>query len=123
VDRAEQEELYQKSEVAKLKEQKKANKALLAEERRLKAAAAKEKRFADAAAKVALRDEKKTEQELTKQLRNDIQCAKKGKRQSLKTTKATRVTVVEEMAAEVEEAAHLKSRPGCPIRPPKKLLT
>ncbi|KAF2274346.1 uncharacterized protein EI97DRAFT_460209 [Westerdykella ornata] len=99
---------HQKNEAIKLREQQKLDKTQLLEEHHLKAVAAREKRLADAAAKVAAREERKLARELEKQLQNDIKIAKKGKRQSLKPSKATTIVVVNEDPAEAQYNCNTK---------------
>ncbi|KAF9728467.1 hypothetical protein PMIN01_13600 [Paraphaeosphaeria minitans] len=114
---------HQKSEANKLRERQKLAKAQLLEEARLKRVAAKEERDRLAAEKALQREEDKMAKQLEKQLQSDIKLSQKGKRQSLKPTKAIETVVADENRHVVEEAVPKLTRKGRPIQPPKNLLT
>ncbi|KAF2277233.1 uncharacterized protein EI97DRAFT_489914, partial [Westerdykella ornata] len=114
---------YQKSMAIRLREEKKAAKAQMFEERHLNRAVAKEKHEREAAEKAAAREEKCIARELKTQLQNDLKVSQRGKRKSLQPSLAAAPPTAAQDPIEVENDAVPTSRSGHAIRRPKCLVT
>ncbi|OAL52268.1 hypothetical protein IQ07DRAFT_505322 [Pyrenochaeta sp. DS3sAY3a] len=113
----------QKAEAIRLREERKAKKALQLQNRKDIRASAREIRLQDQAKKKAEKEERKVTREVQKQLQNNIKSSKKGKR--IASKKEPPVEPVDEAveAVVVEYPTSSKSRSGRNINPPQRYLT